>query len=61
VAAVDELLNLVLANMLDVRLAGIEHGNFAGVGVKTRDFVTGFREAQGEGKSYITAADDSNF
>jgi len=61
VAAVDELLNLVLRDVFDVRLAGIEHGNLAGIGIETGHLMPGFSKAQGQRKSYITASDNSNF
>jgi hypothetical protein len=47
VAAVHELLNFVLANVLDVGFARIEHGDFSGIGVKTGDLLACFREAKG--------------
>ena len=59
--AVHKLLNLGLLNVLDVGLAGIEHGHFFGIGVKTRNFVAGFGEAQGQRQSHISAANDAYF
>ncbi len=61
VAAVDELLDLGLLNVFDVRFAGVEHGNFGGIGIKTGDFVAGFGKAKSQRKSDVTASDNSNF
>src|SRR5262249_46126970 len=52
VTAVYELLNLVLADMIDVGLPGVEHGDFGRIGVKTGDSVARFGKTKGEGKSY---------
>ena len=60
-AAVDELLNFILTDVLDIGLARIEHGDFGRVGIKTGDFMAGFGKAQGQGQTHVTAADDSNF
>lgn len=46
--------------MLDVGLAGIEHGDFGGIGVKSRDFVARLGETQGQRQPYIAAADDGD-
>ena len=61
VAAVDELLNFGLLDVLDVGFAGVEHGNFGGIGVKAGDFVAGFCEAQRQGQAHVTATDDRHF
>src|SRR5437762_10595262 len=61
VAAVHELLNLGLGNVLDIGLSRIEHGNFRGVSVKASDSVPGFSKANRQRKSYVTASDNSNF
>src|SRR4029077_5947588 len=55
-----ELLNLVLRNMLDVGLAGIEHLDLLGVGIKSGDFVAGFGEPQAQGQADVSTADDGN-
>ena len=47
--------------MLDVRAAGIEHLDFARIGVKTSDLMTGFGKAQGQRQANVAAADDSDF
>jgi len=59
--AVDELLDLVPRNVLDVGLAGIELGHFVGIGIKSRDFVARFGEAQRQGQADVAAANDSHF
>ncbi len=56
-----KLLNLVLWDVVDVRLAGIEHGDFNWIGIETRHPVSGFGKTQGQGKAYVTASDNSNF
>ena len=61
VAAVDELLNLGLLYVFDVRFAGVEHGNLGGIGIETGDFVAGFGKTQSQGESHVTASDNSNF
>src|SRR2546430_2389989 len=61
VLAVDELLDLVLRNVLDVGLAGIEHGHLAGIGIESRDFVPRFGEAHRQGQADVAAANDSHF
>src|SRR5215471_6222880 len=45
--------------MLDVGAAGIEHGNFIRVGVKSSDFVARFGKAQAQRQADVAAADDS--
>ena len=42
--AIHELLNFGLLNVLNVGFAGIEHGDFFGIGIKTCNFVTRFRK-----------------
>ncbi len=59
--AVHELLNFCLLNVLDVGLAGVEHGNFFGIGVEPCDLVARFRKAQGQRQSHIAAANDADF
>ncbi len=49
--AVDVLLNLGLLDVLDVRFAGVEQGNFGGIGIETGDFVAGFGKAKSQGKA----------
>src|SRR6266481_6371770 len=56
--AVDELLDLILRDVLDVGFAGIEHGHFVRVGIKSRDFVPRFGKSQRQQQAYIAAADD---
>ncbi len=58
---IDELLDLVLRNVLDVGLAGIEHGHLGGIGVKSRDFVPRFGKAQRQRQAHIAAANDAYF
>ena len=45
-AAVDELLNFDLRNVIDVGFPVVKHGNLGRIGVKAGDFVAGFYEAQ---------------
>ncbi len=59
--AVDELLDFGLGNVLDVGLAGVEHRDFLGIGVKSGDFVAGFGEAQTQGEADVSAANDGYF
>jgi len=59
--AVDELLDFGLLDMLNVGLAGIQHGDFRGIGVKAGDLVASFGKTERQGKSYVTASDNSNF
>src|SRR5260370_14984150 len=54
VAAVDELLNLILLNVLYVRLAGVEHRDFGGIGIETSDPVAGFCQKQRPWESHLT-------
>jgi hypothetical protein len=61
VLGVDELLDLGLLDMLDVRLPGIEHVHFVRIGVESRDFVARFRETQGQRQSNVSAANDGDF
>ncbi len=61
VPAVDELLDLVLRNVLDVGLTGIEHRHFVGIGIKSCDSVPRFGEAQRQGQADVAAANDSHF
>src|SRR5579885_244306 len=60
-AAVDELLNLILRNVLDIGFARIELGDLGGIGIETGHFVPGFRKAQSQGKSHVATADDGDF
>src|SRR5215471_3309541 len=57
----DELLNLVLRDMLDIRAAGIKHAHFVRIGIETCDFVPRFSEAQRQRPSDVSAADDRHF
>ena len=57
----DELLNFVLLNVFDVGLAGVQHGDFCGVGVKASDFVACFSKAKRERKTNVTTSDNSDF
>ncbi len=59
--AVDELLDLVLRNVLDVGLSGIEHRHFVRINIKPRDFVPRFGEAQCQGQADVAAANNSHF
>jgi hypothetical protein len=47
-AAVYELLDFGLRDVLNVRFSGVEHAYFFGIGVEAGDLVAGFREAEGE-------------
>ena len=60
-AAIDELLYFSLLNVLDIGFSGIEHGYFAGIGVKTDDPVASFSKAQRQGKAHVTASNNCNF
>ena len=60
-AAVDELLDFGLLDMLNVGLAGIQHGDFRGIGVKAGDLVARFGKTERQGQTYVTASDNSNF
>jgi hypothetical protein len=59
-AAVNVLLNLVRLNVLDVRLAGIQHVNFFGIGVKTGDLVPGLCKTKRQRESDVAASDNAN-
>src|SRR5262249_27081831 len=61
VAAVDELLNFRLRDVLDVRLSGVEGVDFLLIGVKAGDFVSGFGETQRQRQAHVAASDDSYF
>src|SRR5205823_7478548 len=58
VLADDKFLDLIWRNVLDVRPAGIEHGNLIRVGIETDDLVTRFGKAQGQRQADVAAADD---
>jgi hypothetical protein len=60
-AAVHELLDFRLRDVLDVGPASIQHANFFWIGVKTSDLVTGFGEAEGEGEADVTTSNDGDF
>ncbi len=60
--AIHKLLNLGLLDVLDVRFAGVEHGEtFLEIGIETRNSVPGFRKAQRQRQSHIAAANDAYF
>lgn len=58
-AADDELLNLFLGNVLDVRAAGVQHLNLDGISIKTGDLVARFGKAQSQRQADVAAANDS--
>ena len=55
-AAIDELLYFSLLNVLDIGFSGIEHGYFAGIGVKTDDSVASHREQSARDLRLASAA-----
>ena len=61
VLAVDELLDFGLWDVLDIRLARVEHRHLFRVGVKSGDLVARFGEAQSEGEADVSAANDADF
>src|SRR5262249_10926346 len=58
--AVHVLLNFCLWDVLDVRAARIQHGNFRWVRVESCDLVSRFRKAQRQRQSDVSATDDAN-
>src|SRR6202043_2053318 len=58
--AIDELLDLRLRNMFDVRTPRIQHIHFIGIGVESRNLVPRLRNPQREGQAPVPASDDGD-
>ncbi len=58
---IDELLDLGLRDVLDVGLAGVQHGHLFWIGVESGDFVARFGEAQAQREADVSAANDGDF
>ena len=58
--AVHKLLNLVLRDVLDVGLAGVQHLHFFGVGIEPRHLMAGFGEPEAQRQAYVSTADNGN-
>ena len=54
-----ELLDLVLGNVFDIGLSGIEHRHFVRINIKSRDLVPRFGEPQRQWQSDVPAANNS--
>src|SRR5580700_10266729 len=61
VAAVHELLDFRLGDVLDVGPAGVQHANFFGIGVESSDLVAGFSEAEGEREADVATSNNGDF
>ncbi len=58
--AIDELLDLRLRNMLDIRPPRIQHVHFVGIGIESRHLVPRFRKTQRQRQPHVSASNDGD-